>query len=44
VRQLIDHAGIGALQVMDKPVLERAFASWAKVRSEASTTDGWAVP
>jgi hypothetical protein len=44
VRQLINHAGIGALQVMDKPALERAFANWAKVQPEVSTTDDWVVP
>ena len=44
VRQLINHAGIGALQVMDKPALERAFVSWAKVQPEVLTTDDWAVP
>lgn len=44
VRQLIDHAGIGALQLMDKPGLEMAFASWAKVQPAESPTDDWAVP
>ena len=31
VRQLIDHAGVGALQLADKPVLEEAFQSWARI-------------
>ncbi len=33
VRQLIAHAGIGALQLADKPKLEQAFANWARVRT-----------
>ncbi|RQO62896.1 hypothetical protein DBV14_03260 [Variovorax sp. KBW07] len=44
VRQLINHAGIGALQVKDKPGLETAFASWAKVQSAGAPADDGAAP
>ena len=32
VRRLIDHAGVAALQLADKPALERAFVSWVRDR------------
>ena len=33
VRMLIAHAGIGALQLADKPELEQAFADWAQIQT-----------
>ena len=33
VRLLIDQAGIGALQLADKPELEQAFANWAQIQT-----------
>jgi hypothetical protein len=37
VRRLIDDAGIGALQLGDKPALEQAFAHWAAPRPAVET-------
>ena len=33
VRLLIAHAGVGALQLADKPELEQAFANWAQIQT-----------
>lgn len=44
VRRLIDHAGVAALQLADKPALEQAFVNWAHHRAPEGATLGRAAP
>lgn len=44
VRRLIDHAGVAALQLADKPALEEAFTSWARNREPEGASLERVVP
>ena len=44
VRQLIDHCGVAALQLADKPALEQAFVTWARDRTPEGVKLDRAVP
>lgn len=45
VRQLIDHCGVAALQLTDKPALEQAFVNWARnYQTSAGADFDQAVP